>query len=73
MTMSRINLIKGIGPVLQIAEGWTVDLPPEVHHQLNERTDPTWPYIGSHQTLPGRVLSMMSTPSWQIGEQITVR
>jgi L-fucose isomerase len=43
MTMSRINLIKGIGPVLQIAEGWTVDLPAEVHHQLNERTDPTWP------------------------------
>jgi L-fucose isomerase len=42
MTMSRINLIKEIGPVLQIAEGWTVDLPAEVHHQLNERTDPTW-------------------------------
>jgi L-fucose isomerase len=43
MTMSRINLIKGIGPVLQLAEGWTVDLPAEVHHQLNERTNPTWP------------------------------
>lgn len=43
VTMSRLNLIKGLGPVLQIAEGWTVDLPPEVHEILNERTDPTWP------------------------------
>lgn len=43
MTMSRINLIKGLGPVLQLAEGWTVDLPIEVHEQLNERTNPTWP------------------------------
>ena len=43
ITMSRLNLVKGIGPVLQLAEGWTVDLPPEVHEMLNERTDPTWP------------------------------
>lgn len=43
MTMSRINLIKGLGPVLQLAEGWTVNLPSEVHEQLNERTNPTWP------------------------------
>ncbi|MCL6432419.1 MAG: L-fucose isomerase, partial [Anaerolineae bacterium] len=43
VTMARVNLIKGLGPVLQIAEGWTVDLPDEVHHILNERTDPTWP------------------------------
>ncbi len=43
VTMSRINLIKGVGPVLQIAEGWTVDLPKEVHRILDERTDPTWP------------------------------
>jgi L-fucose isomerase len=43
VTMSRINLIKGLGPVLQIAEGWTIDLPEEVHHQLDERTNPTWP------------------------------
>ena len=42
-TMSRINLIKGLGPVLQIAEGWTVDIQPEVHKILNERTDKTWP------------------------------
>jgi L-fucose isomerase len=43
VTMSRLNLVKGLGPVLQLAEGYTVDLPPEVHRQLNERTDPTWP------------------------------
>jgi L-fucose isomerase len=43
MTMSRLNLVKGLGPVLQIAEGYTVDLPTNVHETLNERTDPTWP------------------------------
>jgi L-fucose isomerase len=43
VTMCRINLVKGLGPVLQIAEGWTVDLPPEVHRALDERTNPTWP------------------------------
>ena len=42
-TMSRLNLVKGLGPVLQIAEGWTVDLPADVHETLNERTNPTWP------------------------------
>jgi L-fucose isomerase len=43
MTMTRLNLVKGLGPVLQLAEGYTVDLPVEVHHKLDERTDPTWP------------------------------
>ncbi|SCW75914.1 L-fucose isomerase [Paenibacillus tianmuensis] len=43
MTMSRLNLVKGIGPVLQIAEGYSVDLPEEVHEALDHRTDPTWP------------------------------
>ncbi|MBN1641724.1 MAG: L-fucose isomerase [Anaerolineae bacterium] len=43
VTMSRLNLVKGLGPVLQLAEGWTVDLPADVHTLLNERTDPTWP------------------------------
>jgi len=43
VTMIRVNLVKGLGPVLQLAEGWTVDLPEDVHGQLNERTDPTWP------------------------------
>ncbi len=43
VTMFRVNLVKGLGPVLQLAEGYTVDLPEEVHHILNERTNPTWP------------------------------
>jgi L-fucose isomerase len=43
VTMCRINLVKGIGPVLQLAEGWTVVLPENIHTVLDKRTDPTWP------------------------------
>jgi L-fucose isomerase len=43
VTMSRLNLVAGQGPVLQIAEGWSYDLPAKVHATLNERTNPTWP------------------------------
>ena len=43
VTMSRINLIKGIGPVLQIAEGYSIDLPENVHKILDKRTNETWP------------------------------
>lgn len=43
VTMSRINLVKGIGPVLQLAEGYTVDINQEIHEVLNRRTDPIWP------------------------------
>ena len=43
VTVSRINLIKGLGPVMQIAEGFTVNLDAEMHELLDERTDPTWP------------------------------
>ncbi len=42
-TMIRLNLVKGLGPVLQIAEGWTVELPEEVTDTLWKRTDYTWP------------------------------
>lgn len=42
-TMVRLNLVKGLGPVLQIAEGWTVDLDPAVHKILDDRTDKGWP------------------------------
>ena len=42
-TMIRLNLVKGLGPVLQIAEGWTVNLPDEVTDVLWKRTDYTWP------------------------------
>ncbi len=43
VTMCRLNLVQGLGPAMQIAEGWTVELPDNVHQVLNERTDPTWP------------------------------
>ncbi|HTI09437.1 MAG TPA: L-fucose isomerase [Puia sp.] len=43
VTMCRLNLIRGVGPVLQIAEGETIDLPANVHKVLDERTDRTWP------------------------------
>jgi len=43
MTMTRISRVKGLGPVLQIAEGWSTDLPAGVTETLMARTDPTWP------------------------------
>jgi L-fucose isomerase len=43
VTMSRVNLVKGLGPVLQIAEGVTATLPDQVNEKLDKRTDPTWP------------------------------
>lgn len=43
ITMCRINLVRGLGPVLQIAEGMTIDLPEDVHDILDKRTDITWP------------------------------
>ncbi len=42
-TMFRLNIVEGVGPVMQIAEGYTVDLHEEVHQTLDERTNPTWP------------------------------
>ena len=43
VTMSRINLVKGLGPVLQLAEGWTAEIPADIHATLDDRTDKTWP------------------------------
>jgi L-fucose isomerase len=43
VTMTRLNLVKGLGPVLQIAEGHTASIPENVHDKLDARTDPTWP------------------------------
>lgn len=42
-TMARLNIIKGLGPVLQLVEGWTVALPEDVNEILWKRTDYTWP------------------------------
>jgi L-fucose isomerase len=54
ITLSRINIVKGIGPVLQIAEGYTVDLPEKVHHTLNIRTNQTWPTTWFVPNLTGK-------------------
>lgn len=54
VTMSRINIIKGLGPVLQIAEGYTVELSDDVHSALDKRTDPTWPTTWFAPILTGK-------------------
>ncbi len=54
VTMSRLNLVKGLGPVLQIAEGQTIELPDKVHDALDNRTSPTWPTTWFAPRLTGR-------------------
>lgn len=54
MTMARINLIKGIGPVLQIAEGYSIELPQDVHDKLDQRSNPTWPTTWFVPNLTGK-------------------
>lgn len=66
VTMSRISIVKGQGPVLQIAEGYTVALPEDVNETLTERTDPTWPTTWFVPNLTGKgafkdVYSVMDT------------
>lgn len=54
VTMARINIIKGLGPALQIAEGHTVELPEEVHKTLDIRTNPSWPTTWFAPRLTGK-------------------
>ncbi len=54
VTMMRLNLVKGLGPVLQIAEGFSVDIPENVHKILNDRTDKTWPTTWFAPRLTGK-------------------
>jgi L-fucose isomerase len=54
VTMCRINLIAGLGPVLQIVEGHTVELAPDIHSVLDRRTDPTWPTTWFAPILTGK-------------------
>ena len=65
ITISRINLVKGLGPVLQLAEGWTAELPEKMNKILTDRTDPTWPTTWFVPRLTGKgpftdVYSVMS-------------
>lgn len=54
VTMARLNLVDGLGPVLQIAEGYTVCIPTKVHNTLLNRTDPTWPSTWFAPILTGK-------------------
>ncbi len=54
VTISRLNLVKGLGPALQIAEGYTVELPEDVHAILNRRTSPGWPTTWFAPILTGK-------------------
>ncbi len=75
MTMIRFNIIDGVGPVLQIAEGYSCSLPDEVHQKLDQRTDPTWPTTWFAPRLTGHgsfkdVYSVMA--NWGANHGVTV-
>lgn len=53
-TMFRINIVKGLGPVLQLAEGYTADLPQDAYHIIDMRTDPGWPTTWFAPSLTGK-------------------
>jgi L-fucose/D-arabinose isomerase len=54
VTISRVNLVKGLGPVLQLAEGYTVELPAKMNKILTDRTNPTWPTTWFAPRLSGK-------------------
>lgn len=75
VTMLRVNVVDGIGPVMQIAEGYTVDLPDEIHNTIDKRTDPSWPTTWFAPRLTGEgaftdVYSVMA--NWGANHGVTV-
>ena len=54
VTMLRVNIVEGIGPVIQIAEGYTCNLDDDIHDKLDKRTDPTWPTTWFAPILTGK-------------------
>lgn len=75
VTMLRVNVIDGIGPVMQLAEGYTVDLPDEIHNTIDKRTDPSWPTTWFVPCLTGEgafrdVYSVMA--NWGANHGVTV-
>ncbi len=75
VTMLRVNVVDGIGPVMQIAEGYTVDLPDEIHNTIDKRTDPSWPTTWFAPILTGKgaftdVYSVMA--NWGANHGVTV-
>ena len=75
VTMLRVNIADGIGPVLQLAEGYTCDLPDQIHNTIDKRTDPTWPTTWFAPILTGKgpfkdVYSVMA--NWGANHGVTV-
>ncbi|MBQ2977969.1 MAG: L-fucose isomerase [Clostridia bacterium] len=75
VTMLRTNVVEGVGLVMQIAEGYTCDLPDDVHKTLDLRTDPTWPTTWFAPRLTGEgafkdVYSVMA--NWGANHGVTV-
>lgn len=75
VTMLRVNVVDGIGPVMQIAEGYTVDLPDEIHNTIDKRTDSSWPTTWFAPILTGKgaftdVYSVMA--NWGANHGVTV-
>ena len=75
VTLLRVNLADGVGPVLQLAEGYTLVLPEAVHARLDQRTDPTWPTTWFTPRLTGKgafrdVYSVMS--NWGANHGVTL-
>ena len=75
VTMLRVNIVEGIGPVIQIAEGYTADLPDNAHTTIDKRTDPTWPTTWFAPILTGEgafkdVYSVMA--NWGANHGVTV-
>lgn len=75
LTMVRVNIIDGVGPTIQIAEGYSCILPDEVHNTLDKRTDPTWPTTWFAPVLTGKgafkdVYSVMA--NWGANHGVTV-
>lgn len=75
VTMVRFNVVDGIGPVLQVAEGYTCNLPDAVHKTLDQRTDPSWPTTWFAPRLTGKgafkdVYSVMA--NWGANHGVTI-
>ena len=75
VTMLRVNMVDGVGPVIQLAEGYTADLPDEIHCTIDKRTDPSWPTTWFVPNLTGKgafkdVYSVMA--NWGANHGVTV-
>ena len=75
ITMIRVNIVEGVGPVLQLAEGYTAKLPDEIHNTIDVRTDRTWPTTWFCPRLTGKgafkdVYSVMA--NWGANHGVTV-